>query len=138
MRTRGSRPAHGPRRHSEYSLGSSGFLHCRDQALARDRQIADAHAEAVEYGVRNGRGDRAMRGFTGADRIDLGALDHLDLNLRHFGETQDRIVSPAIAGDTLTIKPHTLLQDPACRLDRAALDLVDHSVGIDGFADIDR
>src|SRR5262249_58164486 len=64
------------------------------------------------------------------------ALDQFDLHVRYLAEAQHRIVRPAGAGDALAVEAHALLEDPACRLDRAALDLVDHAVGIDGFADI--
>ena len=48
-------------------------FHGRDQAIARDRQVAKPHTERIEHGIRDRRRDRAMRGFAGADRIDIGA-----------------------------------------------------------------
>src|SRR4051794_36773084 len=78
-----------------------------------------------------------MGGLAGADGIKLGARDDLDLHLRHLAETQDRIRRPGVAGDALAVEADLLLQYPAGGLDGAALDLVDHAVRIDGFADID-
>ena len=40
---------------------------------------------------------------------------------RHFGEAQDRIALPRVAGDALGIELHGLFQRPAGGLDRAAL-----------------
>src|SRR5258705_9162400 len=100
--------------------------------------MADAHAEAVEQSVGNRRRHRAMRGLAGADRADLRPLYQFDLDLRHLAEAKDRIIGPAAAGDALPVEADALLQHPAGGLDRAALDLIDDPVGIDGLADIDR
>src|SRR6202035_4062011 len=67
-----------------------------------------------------------------------GPLDNIDLHLRHLAEAKDRIRGPCVAGDALAVKANALLQHPAGGLDRATLDLIDHAVGIDGLADIDR
>ena len=58
---------------------SRGKFHRRDQAVARDRQVAHAHAEAIEHRIGNRRRDRAVRGLAGADRLDLRPLDDFDL-----------------------------------------------------------
>src|ERR1700751_4308272 len=79
-----------------------------------------------------------MRGFAGADRFDLGPRNDFDVHFGHFAEAQDRIFAPGVAGDAFAIEAHALLQHPARGLDRAALDLVDHAIRIDGVADIDR
>src|SRR5262245_45583507 len=79
-----------------------------------------------------------MRGFAGADRIDLAALDQLDFHVWYLAEAQHRVIRPACALDALTVKTHALFQHPARRLDRAALDLVDHAIRIDGLADVHR
>src|SRR5229473_2599727 len=79
-----------------------------------------------------------MRGLAGAERLAIGPLDEFNFHLRHLAETKDRIISPRIAGDALPIKADALLQYPAGGLDRAAFDLIDHAVRIDGFADVDR
>src|SRR4051794_35178116 len=73
-----------------------------------------------------------------ADRIDLRTLDYLDLHVGHLTKSQNRIVSPAFASDALVVEADALLQNPTRRLNGAALDLVNHAVGIDGFADVDR
>ena len=113
-------------------------FHCGDEAVARDRQMAHPHAERIEHGVGDRRRDRAMRGFAGADRIHLRPLDQFDLYLRHLAEAKDRVFGPTGAGDALPVEADAFLQDPARGLDRAAFDLVDDAIGIDGFADIDR
>src|SRR5262245_4588285 len=79
-----------------------------------------------------------MRGFAGADRIDLATLDQLDFHVWYLAEAQHRVIRPACALDVLTVKTHALFQHPTRRLDRAALDLVDHAIRIDGLADVDR
>src|SRR5258708_40312324 len=79
-----------------------------------------------------------MRGLAGAEGLAIGPLDEFNFPLRHLAETKDRIISPCIAGDALRIKADALLQYPAGGLDRAAFDLIDHAVRINGFADVDR
>src|SRR4051794_12755198 len=79
-----------------------------------------------------------MSSLTGADRVDIGSLDDLNLDIGYFAEAQDRIFRPAGAGDASSVEADALLQHPACGLNGAALDLVDDAVGIDCFADIDR
>ena len=68
----------------------------------------------------------------------LRPLDQFDFDLRHLAEAKDRVFRPAGAGDALPVEADAFLQHPAGGLDRAAFDLVDDAVGIDGFADIDR
>src|SRR5258708_15719942 len=82
--------------------------------------------------------DRAVRGFTGTDRIGLRTLDHVYVHHRYLAEVQDRVFGPAMAGDARRIETDALFQHPARRLDRAALDLVDDAVRIDRLADVDR
>src|SRR5258708_15797445 len=79
-----------------------------------------------------------MSGLAGADRLHIRPRDQFDLHLRHLAEAKDRICRPSVAGDAFLVKANPLLQHPAGGLDRATLDLIDHAVGIDGFADIDR
>src|SRR2546423_15067121 len=79
-----------------------------------------------------------MGGLAGADRVDIRPLDHLNLDIGHFAESQDRIFRPARTGDALPVEADAFLQHPACGLNGAALDLVDDAVGLDRLADIDR
>src|ERR1700710_1287382 len=79
-----------------------------------------------------------MRGFAGADRVDLRPLDQFDLYIRYLAEAKDRVFGPIVAGDALPVEADAFLQDPTRGLDRAAFDLVDDAIGIDGFTDIDR
>ncbi len=79
-----------------------------------------------------------MRSLAGAERLAVGPLDQLDLHLRHLAEAKDRIRRPCVAGDAFLVKANPLLQHPAGGLDRAAFDLIDHTIGVDGFSDIDR
>src|SRR6202020_589218 len=88
--------------------------------------------------VADRRRHRAVRGLAGADRLDIRPRYHLDVHFRHLAETQDRIFAPGVAGDAVRIEANPFLQHPARHLDRAAFDLVDDAVGIDGFADIHR
>src|SRR5215203_2426994 len=78
-----------------------------------------------------------MGRLASADRVDIRPLDDLNLDIGHFAETQDRIFRPARAGDALPVEADAFLQNPACGLNGAALDLVDDAVGVDRFADID-
>ena len=66
-------------------------FHRRDQTFAGDRQIAHPHAERIEHRIGDRRGDRAVRGFAGAERIDFRPRD-LHVHVRHLAEAQDRIV----------------------------------------------
>src|ERR1700737_3400577 len=79
-----------------------------------------------------------MGGFACAERLAVGPLDNVDLHLRDLAKAKDRIRGPCVAGDALAVKANALFQYPAGGLDRAAFDLIDHAVGIDGLADIDR
>src|SRR3954451_15876019 len=100
--------------------------------------MAYPYAERIEHRVGDRRRHRAMRGFAGANRIHLRPLDQLDLNIRYLAEAKDRVFRPVGAGDALPVEADAFLQDPAGGLDRAAFDLVDDAIGVDGFADIDR
>ena len=68
-RREAARPGPAPRRRSECSSCSCREFHRCDQALARDRQVAHAHAERIEHRVGDRRCDRAVRGFAGADGL---------------------------------------------------------------------
>ena len=50
-----------------------GRLHRRDQAVARDRQVANPHAKRIEHGVGDRGRDRAVGGFAGAERVAVAA-----------------------------------------------------------------
>ena len=68
--------------------------HRRDDALARDRQVANAHAQRIEDGVADGCGRGTVRRLSGTDGLLLGPVDDLHLHRRHLREAQDRIASP--------------------------------------------
>src|SRR5947208_10361555 len=79
-----------------------------------------------------------MGGFARTERFTLGSLDQFDLHFRHLAEAKDWIFAPGVAGDTLAVKTNALLQSPTGGLDRAAFDLVEHTIRVDRLADIDR
>src|ERR687897_1828214 len=83
------------------------------------------------------RGGRSMGGLSRADWLLVRPRDDLDLDRRHFGEGQDRVALPGIAGHALAVEADRFLERPARRLDRPALDLIDDAVGVDGLADVD-
>src|SRR5215470_1017864 len=115
-----------------------GFsAHRGDQALARDRQVAHAHAKGVKDGIADRRRRRAVRRLAGAKRPFGGAGEDLDLDGGHLREAQDGVVLPAVAGNALGIEAHRLEEGPARRLNGATLDLIDNAVGIDDLADVD-
>ena len=60
-----------------------------------------------------------------------------NLDFRHFAEFQDRVGFPVEGGDTI-VEADLLLEHPACRLNDAAFELIDHTVGIDHQAGIGR
>src|SRR5262245_58918351 len=96
----------------------------RRDALARQRQIAQAYAERPRHRIADGRGRRSHRGLADAERRLVRRVDEADLDLRHLGEFQDRIIVPGGRGDAAVVEPHLLLQGPTRRLDDAALDLI--------------
>src|SRR6202012_5645225 len=99
--------------------------------------MAYPYLERIEHGVGDCRGNRAVRGFAGTERLQIRPRDDFDLHFRHLAEAEDGIVGPAVAGDALPVEANAFFQHPARRLDRASLDLIDYAVRIDGFADID-
>ena len=57
-------------------------------------RVANPHAQRIEHGVGDRSCDRAVRGLAGADRLDVGPGNDLDLDFRHFAEAKDRIFRP--------------------------------------------
>ena len=77
-----------------------------------NRQVVHPDAERVENGVGDGGSCRAMCGLTGAERIQISALDQFDIDFRHLAEAQDRLLGPACGADALAVETHALLQHP--------------------------
>src|SRR5580698_10166496 len=99
--------------------------------------MANPHLERIEYGIGDRRGDGAMGGFAGAKRLQVRPRDDFDAHVRHLAEAENGIIGPVVAGDALIVETNALFQHPTGRLDGAALDLVDHTIRIDGLADVD-
>src|SRR5262249_19735723 len=130
------RPAAAPPLKSMTGMVTSA--HGRDDALARDRQIAHAHAQRMRDGVADRRRGWAVRRLAGAERAFLRSSDDLDFDRGHLGKAQDRVALPAVAGNAGAIEAHRLEQGPARRLDGATLDLIGDPVRVDHLADVDR
>src|SRR5436309_3049682 len=70
--------------------------------------------------------------------LTFASLNQFDLHFRHLAEANDRIFAPGVARDAVAVKANALLQSPTGGLDRAAFDLVEHTIGVDRLADIHR
>ena len=79
-----------------------------------------------------------MRSFADAERPLLGPVDQSHLQLRHFGEAQDRVVGPIARSELAIVVRDRFVQRPARRLHHAAFDLVAQPVGIDHQARVGR
>src|SRR6185437_7682043 len=99
--------------------------------------MANPRLDRVEHRIGNCRGDGAVGRFTGADRLQIWPRDNFDLDFRHLAEAENGIIGPVVAGDALAVEANAFFQYPAGGLNSSALDLVDHAVRVDGFADID-
>ncbi len=64
----------------------------RQHSLARQRQIAHAHADRVEHRVGDRRRDRTGHRLADAERRLVRSVDDGDLDRRRLAEAQDRIV----------------------------------------------
>ena len=107
--------------------------------------VRGARAGAGRPGSRGGgdRGaDRGGRGTLGglarADRRQVRPVEQVYVDLGRLAEAQDRVALPVHAGDPATVEADPLLEGPARRLGRAALDLVAHAVGVDHPSHVDR
>ena len=93
----------------------------------------------MKHRIRNGRGGGALGGFTCTQwRIERFSIlriagHEVYLYLRHFTETQDRVGIPMRAGDIICIPMRLFFQGPAGRLNSAAFQLRDGTVGMDDF-----
>src|SRR5215510_5618338 len=103
----------------------------RHDALARQRQVAQAHAECTRDRIADGRRRRAHGDLAEPERRLVWRLDEAQLDLRRLGEAQDRVALPCRGRNLAVHKPHLLLQGPTRRLDDAALHLVGGAVRID-------
>src|SRR5690348_11389984 len=114
-----------------HALPSWSVRHRGEDLLLGERQRAHADTEGVAEGVGDGRGGGALRGFSDAQRRILVTRQQLHLHRGHLGEPQNRIAVPGVAGHGEAVETHAFLQRPTGRLDRAALDLVLSTVGVD-------
>jgi len=62
--------------------------------LRRERQRAQPLAGRVSDRIGDGGGRRALRALAHTEKAFVGLIEQDDLNLRHFRESQDRIVGP--------------------------------------------
>src|SRR5262245_26818872 len=104
-------------RRSQVAIVSSIISLPRQQrshdALARQRQVADAAAERAGDGVADGGAGRPDRGFAEPERRLVRRIDQPDVDLRHLGEAQDRVVLPGGRGDPAVGEAHALLEHEA-------------------------
>src|SRR5215211_2273077 len=108
----------------------------RHDALARQRQIAQAHAQRARNRIADGPRGRPHGDLAEPERRLIRRRDETQLDLRHLGEAQDRIVLPGGGRDLPVGETHLLLQGPARRLNDAALHLVRGAVRIDDEAGV--
>src|SRR5215470_14582065 len=78
-----------------------------------ERQVADPPAGCVRDGVGDRGGRRAQRGFAGAERTFVRAVDQLDVDDRRFRHGEDRIARPVARPNAALLETHLLLQGPA-------------------------
>src|SRR5947207_3228452 len=103
----------------------------RHDALAGQRQVANADAKRARYRVADRGGHWAGCCFADAERQVAIGFYKFNVDLRHLAETQDRIAVPIDGSGSRIVKPDLLLEHPACRLDHAAFELIDDGVWID-------
>ena len=134
---RGSRDArrHPPSPLCRYSASSVAMMRSRVSGKSRMR-LPSARATALPIAP-PGRSDDLAE----AQRRLVGRLDQPDVDLRHLGEAQDRVVLPGARRDLAVLEAHALLEHEARPLDDAALELVsgavrrDHQAGIGAAPD---
>src|SRR5215467_11114662 len=108
----------------------------RHDALARQRQIANANAKCARPRIADRGSGRTGGGFADAERRIAVAFHKLDGDLRHLAEAQDRIGLPVDRPAACIVKPDLLLEHPARGLNDAAFELVDDGIWIDDQASI--
>src|SRR5262249_49382991 len=92
---------------------------------------AQPHAGGVEDGIRDRRRYDRRRRLAGTPWPLPRPVDELDLDLRHIGESPDRIGPPMEARHGGLVEQELLEQAAAHGLDDVALDLVPEPIGID-------
>ena len=92
-------------------------------SLQADRHRADAHAGGVEHGVGDGRGDGDDRRLAAAGRVQVRAVQQVDVQLGHVVEPRHLVAAEAGVEDLAVLEADLLAQRPAQAHDDAALHL---------------
>src|SRR5580658_4325182 len=116
----------------------SALLDRAGDALAGQRQVADAHPGRVGDRVADGPGDRPLGDFARTGLGLAGRVHDPHHDVRNLSEPEDRVAIPARRGDLVPVEPDLLAQRPAGALHGAAFDLVDHPVRVDDPAHVRR
>src|ERR1700753_2514402 len=102
----------------------SALLDRPGDALAGQRQVADADSDRVGDRVADGPGDRSLGDLARPDFGLARRVQDAHHHLRGVGEPEDRVAVPARGDDLVPVEPDLLAQRPARALHGAALDLV--------------
>ena len=138
MPARGSQPGLAPRRRS----GCSGAHEACSIAAIRLSRVIGRLRTRTPSASNTALAIAAVTGPWAASPAPTGSISGRWISstshVRYLAEAKDRVFGPSVAGDALPVEADAFLQDPTRGLDRAAFDLVDDAIGIDGFTDIDR
>src|SRR5580704_16172781 len=91
----------------------SAVLDRPGDALAGQRQVADAYPGRVGDRVADGAGDWSLGDLAGAFLGFAGRVHDAHRDLRGIGEPEDRVAVPARRGDLVPVEPDLLAQRPA-------------------------
>src|SRR6185436_18334579 len=106
-------------------------LQCGGNTLRGERHGAHADAGGVEDRVADRGGDDRDRRFAGAARFDAGTVDENALDRRDRKAERQAVIGAPVDRRHLAIVPgHFLAEGAAEALQRAALELIAHAVGI--------
>src|SRR3954454_12301518 len=119
-------------------MRSSGQLHCSNNTVASDWQVANPNLQRIEKGIRDCRSHRSMCGLPGPEWLRVGPVHEFNLHVRHFAEAKNWILRPTVAGDALAVKTNPLSQNPTGCLNRATFYLVDDAIRVNRFANVYR
>ena len=110
----------------------------RFDAFARERQIAKSVPRGSGERIGERRCGGALGRFSAPQKRLPRPVKNMDSHaVRDRIETKDRVGGPIDAGDARVVEGYAFVKGPADRLDDAAFDLVDQSVGIDRLPRID-